>query len=241
MKHQILEAALIELINSGEKTAPDGRFLSEREISERFQVGRTTVRTALTNLCKQGYLIQIHGKGTFVKRQERSQSLYSVIRCTQTYAAMGLTPNTTVLKREVIPASAAVAHNLKIKENTPVLFLVKLFQGNRTIFNVAFSFLPLTRFPNIVNCDFSSVPIMDVLRAQYAVLPRRTENSIEAILPPQDVADYLKVSQSTPIMLFESVTSGSFNGDYIPLEYFKCYHKTDVLRFSFTQEYDMPY
>ena len=241
MKHQVLESELIDLINSGAKTQPNGRFMSEREISETFQVGRTTVRTALTNLSKQGYLIQIHGKGTFVKRQEQSQSLYSVIRCTQTYAAMGLTPSMTVLKKEIIPASASVALNLKIRPDEPVLFLVKLFQGDRTLFNVTFSYLPTSRFPRLERCDFSSVPIIDVLRAQYAVVPKRTENSIEAILPPQEVADALKISASTPIMLFESVTSGSFNGDYVPLEYYKCYHKTDILRFSFTQEYDMPY
>lgn len=241
MKHQILESELIDLINSGEKTQPNGRFMSEREISEMFRVGRTTVRTALTNLSKQGYLIQIHGKGTFVKRQEQSQSLYSVIRCTQTYAAMGLTPSMVVLRNEVIPASTSVALNLKVKPDAPVLFLVKLFRGNRTVFNVTFSYLPLSRFPRLERCDFSSVPIIDVLRAQYAVVPKRTENTIEAILPPQDVADALKISSSTPIMLFESITSGSYNGDHVPLEYYKCYHKTDILRFSFTQEYDAPY
>lgn len=237
MKYYFLKEKLIALIEKGEGCDDSGRFISERKISEMYGVSRTTVRRAIADLQKQGYLLSVHGNGTFVKGRNRTQSIYSIIRCTQNYAEMGLHPSTKVLHREVMPATAAVARNLKIKEGEPVLYIEKLFIGDRTVFNETISYIPTEKFPGIEHKDFS-VPILEVLRAFYAVQPRRTENSVEAILPPERILKNLKITPLTPLILFESVTSGSYKGEYVPLEYFKCYYKTDTLRFSFTQEHD---
>lgn len=241
MKYQSLKETLIEMINDGTACSSDGRFMSERAISEQFEVSRTTVRRAIADLQKQGYLLPVHGKGTFVKGRERSQSIYSVIRCSENYAEMGLHPSTDILRQEVVPATENVAANLKISIGEPVLLLEKRFWGDRTVFNETISFMPISRFPGIERANFKDVPILEVLRALFAAQPKRTENSIEAILPPEDIAANLKITQTTPLILFESVTLGSIRGQYVPLEYFKCYYKTDMLRFNFTQEHDAAY
>lgn len=241
MKYQILKEKLISMINAGTACSSDGRFMSERSISETFDVSRTTVRRAIMDLQKQGYLLPMHGKGTFVKCKERSQSIYSVIRCAENYAEMGLHPSVEILRQEVVSATEHVAANLKIPVGDPVLLLDKLFRGNRILFNETISFLPLKRFEGIEKVDFSIVPVLEILRALYATQPKSTENSIEAILPPEDIAVNLKITQTTPLLLFESVTSGSHRGQYLPLEYFKCYYKTDMLRFSFIQNHDTKY
>lgn len=241
MKYQALKENLIQLIHTGEGCNAEGRFLSERKISERFNVSRTTVRRAIEDLQKEGYLRSAHGKGTFVKDRKSTQSIYSIIRCTENYAEMGLHPSTKILQKEIIPATESVAANLKIPVGEPVLFLDKLFLGDRILFNETLSFIPTGRFPKVERVDFSSAPILEILRALYAAQPKRTENSIEAILPPEDVARNIKITRTTPLILFESVTYGSYGGEYVPLEYFKTYYKTDELRFGFTQETDMPY
>lgn len=241
MKYQALKEELIEMINVGTACSSDGRFMSERHISEMYGVSRTTVRRAISDLQKQGYLLPMHGKGTFVKCRERSQSIYSIIRCSENYAEMGLHPSTDILRQEVVLATENVASNLKISIGEPVLLLEKRFWGDRIVFNETISFMPATRFPGIERANFKDVPVLEVLRSLYAAQPKRTENSIEAILPPEDIACNLKITQTTPLILFESVTSGSIRGQYEPLEYFKCYYKTDMLRFSFTQEHDAAY
>lgn len=241
MKYQSLKEALIEMINAGTACSSNGRFISERHISEMFGVSRTTVRRAISDLQKQGYLLPMHGKGTFVKGRERSQSIYSVIRCSQNYAEMGLHPSTGILRQEIIPATENVAFNLKIAIGDPVLLLDKLFWGDRILFNETISYIPARLFPGMERIDLTTVPILEVLRSLYAAQPKQTENSIEAILPPENIAGNLKITQTTPIILFESVTSGSVGGQYVPLEYYKCYYKTDMLRFNFTQEHDAAY
>lgn len=240
-KHELLEEQLITMIKNGEGCDSNGKFISERKIAEMFHASRTTVRTAISNLEKQGYLLPLHGKGTFVKNRTRTQSIYSIIRCTQTYAEMGMTPSTKILRKEVIPATESVAANLKIPVGSSVLYIDKLFFGNRIVFNETHSYVSVERFPGIEKVDLSLLPILEILRSSFDARAKLTENAIEAILPPKAIAENLKMSADTPLLLFESVTSGSYREEYVPLEYFKCYYKTDYLRFSFEQEHDQRY
>lgn len=45
---------------------PNDKMLSEREITQKYSVSRTTVRMALNHLEMIGYIYRQHGKGTFV-------------------------------------------------------------------------------------------------------------------------------------------------------------------------------
>ena len=47
---------------------PGNPILSERELTEKFGLSRSTVRRALSELVFEGYLIKVQGKGTFVSK-----------------------------------------------------------------------------------------------------------------------------------------------------------------------------
>lgn len=64
-KTKDLEDALIQEIKT-KFSKPHSLFYSEREIIEKFQLHRTTVRQVLKTLTDKGYLYRINGKGTFV-------------------------------------------------------------------------------------------------------------------------------------------------------------------------------
>ena len=53
-----------ELISSGE-VGPDGKLPSERQLAERFDAGRTTVRLALVQLKAQGVVRTEPGRGYY--------------------------------------------------------------------------------------------------------------------------------------------------------------------------------
>lgn len=240
MKYQELYKNLVELIGGGEEVQPDGRFMSEREISAKFGVSRSTVRRAIADLCNQGYLVQIHGSGTYVKNRQKTQSLYSVVRCAQNYSEMGLHPSQEILSQEVVEASQAVAEHLQIECGDPVLRLNMLYYADREPLNQTISYLPLNRFPGLEKRNFCRIPLLEILEKNYEALPRRTDNTLEAILPPAHIAQNLRMKPNMPLLLFESVTMGLLSTELLPFEYFKCYYKTDTLRFSFTQNHVLP-
>lgn len=61
---------LVADIKSGE-LAPGWKLPSETELAESYGVARNTVRRAVAELVKEGRLVVVHGRGTYVA--ERSE------------------------------------------------------------------------------------------------------------------------------------------------------------------------
>src|SRR4029453_16868789 len=82
------------------------RFLSEREVSSRFEVSRVTANKALSNLVSEGILEFRKGVGTFVRGGVLDYDLRSLVRFTGKAAAAGKRPAPRVLSFDTIAASS---------------------------------------------------------------------------------------------------------------------------------------
>jgi GntR family transcriptional regulator len=115
--YQQLNEALRGLLGAGEfKTG--ARFLTEREVSERFEVSRATANKALSNLVSEGILEFKKGVGTFVRGGVLDYDLGSLVSFTGKAAAAGKRPSTRVLAFDRVAASAvapAVAAALRAR------------------------------------------------------------------------------------------------------------------------------
>jgi GntR family transcriptional regulator len=106
----------------GSREFPAGRkFLTEREISDRFGVSRPTANKALSSLVSAGLLEFRRGVGTFVLGKTMDYNLRALVSFTSEAAAAGKTPSTRVissgklLARE-LPAEVATALGLTPEE-----------------------------------------------------------------------------------------------------------------------------
>ncbi len=66
-------------IESGEWPA-DSPVPTEAELTEKFNVSRITVTTALRELAKEGLIYRVQGKGTYVARQEKAPGIFEIAR-----------------------------------------------------------------------------------------------------------------------------------------------------------------
>jgi GntR family transcriptional regulator len=83
------------------------QFLTEREISERFQVSRATANKALAGLVSEGLLEFRKGVGTFVRRDRIDYDVRSLVSFTEKARAAGKKPATKVLAFAAIAAADA--------------------------------------------------------------------------------------------------------------------------------------
>ncbi len=93
--HQ-LNSHLRQLITSGECSV-GGKFLTERQICERFGISRATANKALSNLVAEGLLEFRKGVGTFVKARALDYNLHALVSFTEEALAAGKHPSTKVL------------------------------------------------------------------------------------------------------------------------------------------------
>lgn len=105
---------------------PQGAQLpSERELSEQHGVSPMTVRQALSLLESEGLVDRVFGRGTFVQRRIIAKG-DAASSFTEDMRARGMEPSSRLLGVELLPASEAVARDLRVKVGERVLMIERL-------------------------------------------------------------------------------------------------------------------
>lgn len=117
------------------KLDPGDRFLTEREIAERFQVSRATANKALAALVGEGLVEFRKGLGTFVRPSTLAYDLRALVSYTAQAIAAGRTPATRVLSFAPAVADAGQAAALGVPEGEPLWRMerLRLLDGVPTI------------------------------------------------------------------------------------------------------------
>ena len=76
--------------------APGAKFLTEREVAERFKTSRPTANKALSSLVAEGLLEFRQGAGTFVRESVLDYDLQRLVSFTDKARSVGKTPGTEV-------------------------------------------------------------------------------------------------------------------------------------------------
>lgn len=117
-RKQPLYDQLVDLLREkiDNELEPGDLLPSERELSERYGLSRTTVRLALKELETLGLISRRHGKGTFVSDASReATNLMGSYSFTEQMREMGRSPKTVILEFEVREATKSVADHLRIR------------------------------------------------------------------------------------------------------------------------------
>lgn len=126
--YQQLLATLRVLVSSGEFAEGD-RFLTERQVSERYGISRPTANKALASLVAEGVLEFRKGVGTFVRGRVLDYDLGALVSFTRKAEAAGKRPSTQVLAFETIAAEAApgeVTAQLDCPPETTLYYMERL-------------------------------------------------------------------------------------------------------------------
>ena len=95
--HQLADIILAG-IRSGE-FPPGTKIPSEHALSDRYGIGRPTVRQAIELLVRKKLLYKKRGSGTFVRARESEVDLFSLAGTTSAFNKKGLSVATTILEK----------------------------------------------------------------------------------------------------------------------------------------------
>ena len=233
-KYAVLKNALMEQINN-EEYPVGGLIPSERELMEMFSVSRITVRKAIDDLVNEGYLYRVQGKGTYVKREEIPHDLFSITSCTEDIKNRGMHPSVHMIYAGVVPADKRVARLLQVPPESLVFRLERVYYADNSPVNYTKTFLPVDLFPGIDQHDFSKESLYSVLENEYGVTITQARRTLEAVLARDKTAEYLKIKQGEPLILFRCNTYGECAGQKRVVESFTCSYRTDLHKFYIDQ------
>src|ERR1044071_8122941 len=103
---------------------------SERQLSADLGMSRLTVRAALDNLVRDGYLVRRRGAGTFVTEPKIAQEL-TMTSFTDDMRRRGMSPGSKTLDLQVVPAGARLGRLLHVSPSERVVVAKRLRFADR--------------------------------------------------------------------------------------------------------------
>ena len=218
-----LESALKQRLDTGEF---DDRFPTDSELVEEYAVSRHTVREAIRHLNRTGILRRERGRGTVVNRSEFEQPLGALYSLFQSVESAGVEQRSKVLALDEVTAPA-IANNLGLDADTPLLFLERLRFANDEPLAIDRAWLPATLAAPLMSTDFERTALYDELERQCGVRPDAGWERIAPLVPPPDERELLTMRRGEAAMFLERMSTA--NGE--PIEWRTTTIRGDRYRF----------
>jgi GntR family transcriptional regulator len=227
--YQQLNQLLRSLVRSDEYPV-GGQFLTERQVSERFQVSRATANKALSNLVAEGLLTFRKGVGTFVSARSMDYNLRALVSFTDEAIAAGKQPETRVLLFEEVAAHAApedVAQVLHLSDQDPLWYMERLRLADGLPVILERRYVVAEHCRTLKKSDVVG-SLYKVWKEKYTLEVEGAEESIRAVNMRSEEAKTLGTRQNTAGLL---VTSVGFLRGHKPLWFERTLYRGDAYEF----------
>lgn len=225
LKKQVLGLIETSRLRAGDMLPP------ENELCDYLGVSRPTIRQAFRELVEEGYLARYKGKGTFVaKPKVKDRFLSKLESFHQEMLDKGMTPRTKVLALERLPADPECNEKLCLPFDAPLLHLSRLRSADNVQMVYVDTYLSYDSYPRLMDVDFSTCSLYEVLGDLYSVRVSRAQREIEAINARRREAELLKVAPNQALCLVKTLTYA--DGLEAPVEYSVARYRGDFTKFS---------
>lgn len=198
---QLMEK-LIKKIESQEYQEHE-QLPSEREFCEIYDMSRITVRQALQELAREGYIYKLHGKGTFIAPKSYNQNLVKLYSFTDEMKEMGKTPTTKVLSFEKITINKQLALKMDAEPLDEVFKIVRLRLADDEPLMYETSYLPKKIFTHLTATDLEQRPMYNVFLEDYQIGVTKAIERFSASIIREEEAEYLHMVPNQSVMLIK--------------------------------------
>lgn len=225
-----LKKQMLDLIETSQLKAGD-MLPPENELCDYLGVSRPTIRQAFRELVEEGYLARYKGKGTFVaKPKVRDRFLSKLESFNQEMLTKGMTPCTKVLALEQLPGDPECNEKLGLPFDAPLLHLSRLRSADDVQMVYVDTYLSYRSYARLMDVDFSTRSLYDVLENLYNVRVSRAQREIEAVNARHREAELLKVAPNKALCLVKTLSYTE--GQEAPVEYSVARYRGDFTKFS---------
>jgi len=221
-----LKRIIIDFIEREELTANE-KLPPEKDLGRHFGVSRITVRKALDELEKEGYINKVQGKGTFVSHEVIKQDLLKFYSFTEEMKKEGKEPSSRVLDFKVGHVDSKITSKLRSGQGEKVLIITRLRLADSKPMMLETSYLPHNMFPNITREEVNNNPLYDILRKKYNVTFSRAEEVFTSTSLTKRESEILNSTKGRPAILLERIT----HSDNRIIEYTKSVVRGDKFKF----------
>ena len=193
---------VLDLVESLEVGQP---IPAERQLAVDLGVSRLTLRAALDELVRDGYLDRRHGSGTYVTEPKIAQPL-TLTSFSDDMRRRGMTPGSRTLELAATLAGARLAHRLGVSPEAKLFRVKRLRLADSMPMAMEVLHVPEALVPGLTRQDFEDHSFYELLRERYGITIAAGSQSIEPTVTSEEESEVLGVPLHTPAFLFERTT-----------------------------------
>jgi GntR family transcriptional regulator len=209
--------------------APQSRLPSESEIGAILKVSRITVRQALGDLQKEGVIVKVPGKGTFVAENRPSQELARLEGFGEAMSRKGHRIVNRVVKHAQVEASPLVAARLRLAPGAPVTEIHRVRWLDREPVSFEITYLPPAIGERLRGENLAERDIFLILEADYGITLGHADVQIGAVNADTTLAKALRVDPGAALLRIERLT---WTADGVPLDFEYLYVRGEAFQYA---------
>lgn len=196
---------VFQAIRDGE-LLPGERIESVVSLSEKIGVSSMTVRQALQELIREGWLCTVSGKGTFVANQNPlEQDVQKFLGLKEAIRSNRMTLSTKIDSISILKPNPRIAKYLELKPADQVYEVIRVRYADETPLSIDRTYLNVNRFPGLEKSINDSTSLYEILANVYEVQPRLIQQYIDADESDALAGKYLNIPMGKPVLISERV------------------------------------
>jgi GntR family transcriptional regulator len=199
---------------------------SERQLSADLRVSRLTVRAALDELVREGFLVRRRGSGTFVSQPKIAQEL-TMTSFSEDMRRRGMRPGSRTLSLTTVMAGARLGRLLHVSPSERIVVARRLRLADGESMAIETLHVPESLVPDLTPDALDRGSFYELLEKRYGIIVASGVQTIEPTVTNEEESAELGVPLHSPAFLFART---SFAEDGRTLEYVESIYRGDRYR-----------
>lgn len=228
-KYYKLYKSIKELIDGG-KLRPGDTLPSERDLCDKHELSRGTVRKAIDVLERAGYVNRKQGLGTFVAPSKIKHNSLQLSGYSEDMQLRGMVPGQQILSFSYEKPSEVIRDKLELPAaSEQVLKIVRLRTADEEPMGLQTVFLPFTYsdgFKLKALLDYGS--LYELLENEFGLIVSEADEVMEVSIADEEQAKILDIPIHSPLIKVDRI---AWSDSLRPMEITNMYYRGDRYRY----------
>jgi DNA-binding GntR family transcriptional regulator len=177
------------------------RIPIEQELCNVFEVSRVTVRSAISELVRQGYLIRQQGRGTFVSKKVISDKLTMFTTFGELMLEEGIDFSTDMLAQTIMMPVDDLADKLNVSGDKHIIYIKKLRKVDNKPILIQETYIPFHICPPLLEEDVRKNSLFELLERKHGIHLTGVRNYFDVKYLNADEGMLLALSENSPALV----------------------------------------
>lgn len=200
----------------------------EEELCKTYEVSKATVRLAVLELVREGYLMRQQGRGTFVCKRVIPEGLAMSASFKELMLEAGIDFSTRVLAQTVIMPVDDLDIKLNISEDKHIIYIKRLRLVDDEPVLLQESYIPYHACPPVLGEDIANNSLIELFEKKHGINITRVKDYIEVAYAKADESALLGLPKDSPVLQVEQ----HFYSGENQIMYTRSIKRPDRFRFS---------